>query len=954
MMEEKQKQNLKTISVANLISTNSLTVSDTISENLTENMEQKSNTSFRNPAEYIPASKSCDFSEKKALQSHSDYPDPVKDTLHDHSSSIAGAAINKLKNDPTINQAVGSGYRTLKKMVLPKERPKKARRKKKAHNGYTQDAIPIKSIQNGIIQTTSGMFVKILEVLPINFYDMSLDRQADIANIFASMFNEGPSKVHLKCITDKNNPSRMIAYLKQKCEEEKWQRGVSDGFIECTEDLIQKIKDISNENTLCKRYFFIYRYEGTTFENSDIFTEMETTRQFIINAFLCMGNPVIDYGYDRSSYESGEILYYILNRKTCRDELFSDRINRIVGDVELYNSTGNNLKNEDALDVDFFAPKGLEFSNNDYAMIDGQYVTYFALKESGHPQATYIGWMDLILSMCEGLELDIYINRKNHDTTLSALDQFTLVQNTSLITSSASAEKKRKLSAKVENNRYIVQHMENEENLFDVIILITLRSDTIRGLRTAKQYLLKQLNTKRLSVEDAYANIQKYFKMTLPLFEISADIFNRNKRNYLTSSLATLYMYTAFEFNDPTGSVLGQNAMGANGSMVSVNLFNTDYFANANMSILGMSGSGKSYSTQILARAMRVTGTRIFMIVPLKGHEVYRGCKHIGGTFIHLYPGSNDCLNVCEIRPSMNIDKDVLTENIGIVQSHLSNQISFLITWINLNLMSDYNEKPLNNEEFDIVESELYEMYDTFGITHDNNSIYDSDGQIKRMPVISDIYDRLINYPELRRVSKAIEKYVTGNCKNMNGQTNVDLTGKFIVFYVNETNMPSSLLPPFLFASIKCTYSLAQQSRLYNDMIFIDEAWKVLINKLASEQIRDMVKIIRGYGGGVCIITQDINDFLDDPTGKAIIANTSVKLIMYLENKEAQKVADTLGLSESDVKNITHFSKGQALLVTRQAKIYINIISSKMDDRDFTTDPNRLRKYAMEDAGRGL
>lgn len=933
MMEEKQLQQSKTISVANLISTNSSTGSNTVSENLTKNMEQKSEAS----TEHNLSGFLCSEIEKGK-----------KNIFHDdREKSIAGSTFDMLKNSPTVNQAIGTGYRKLKKSVLKTGRKASSNNKPPKNNGFTQDIIPIKSIQNGIIQTTSGMFVKILEILPINFYDMSIDAQSDIANTFASIFNKGPARIHLKCITDKNNPARMISYIKQKCEEEKWQRGVSDGFIECAEDTIQKIKTISNENTFCKRYFLIYKYEGSSFESNDIFTDMETTKQSIITAFsLRMGNPVIDCGIERSSYEIGEILYYILNRKTCREELFSDRINRIIGDAQLYNSSEKIKKKKDPLDVDFISPKGLTISNNDYVMVDGQYVTYFSLKENGHPQTTYIGWMDAILSMCEGLELDIYINRKNHDTVMSALDQFTLVQSTSLNNPSVSSKKWQELFPKIENSKYIVRRMRNEENLFDVMIIITLRSDTIHGLRTAKQYLLKQLNANHLYVEDAYANIQKYYNMTLPLFEISADIFNRNKRNYLTSSLASLYMFTAFEFNDPTGAVLGQNAMGSNGSMVSINLFNTDYFPNANMSILGMSGSGKTYSTQILARAMRISGIRVFMILPLKGHEAYRGCKHIDGTFIHLYPGSNDCLNVCEIRPSMNIDKDVLAENIGVVQSLLSNQISFLITWINLNIMSDTHERPLTNEEFDIVESELYAMYDTFEITHDNDSIYDTDGQLKRMPVIGDIYDRLINYPELRRVSKAIEKYVTGNCKNMNGQTNVDLTGKYIVFYVDESNMPSSLLPAFLFSAIKCTYSLAQQSRLYKDMIFIDEAWKILMNELASEQIRDMVKIIRGYGGGVCITTQDINDLIDDPTGRAIISNTAVKLIMYLENKEAQKVASTLGLTDTDIRNITHFSKGQALLVTRQAKLYINIISSEMDDRDFTTDPNKLRKYA--------
>lgn len=993
MMDEKQSQKYKTISVASLIGTDSPADFATNSKHLTKSTAPTNEPdNEKEPVtacqDVIPEDEGKSFVKEhdaenvmhngqelrtaEAGTSLSDENDDVLSTPEEQNFvgrmksissalknaegengqriSLAEATVDMLKNNPNVTRAIGTGYRRIKKTVQGDAKKQKKTKRKKITNGYSQDAIPIKSVQNGIIQTTSGMFIKILEVLPINFYDMSVSKQSQIANTFASLFHEGPSRVHLKCITDKNNPARMIAYIKQKCEEEKWQRGVTDGFIECAGDLIRKIRNISDENTISKRYFFIYRYEGNSYDSADIFTDMETTRRSIMETFSMIGNPVIDVGYEKSSFEAGEILYYMLNRKTCRKEFFTDRINRIVGDIELYNNSAR--KKKDPLDVDFIAPKGLVFSNHEYVMIDGQYVTYFALKDSGHPFVTYIGWLDNILSMCEGLELDIYVSRKNHDTTVSTLSQYTRVQSVSLKSPSGSSEKKEILASKIENNSYIVRHMNNEEDLFDVMIIITLRADTIQGLRTTKQFFMKQLSNRHLKVEDAYANTQKFFQMSLPLFEVSSDIFNRNKRNYLTSSLGSLYMFTAFEFNDYTGVPLGQNALSGNFSLAALNFFNTEYFSNANISILGQTGAGKTYSLEVIARAMRITGIRVFMILPIKGHEAYRGCRHIGGSYIHLYPGSEDRLNICEIRPAINIDKDVLTEDIGVVQSLLANQIAFLMTWINLNITVDSTEHPMNIDERVVVEAELYAMYSAFEITHDNDSIYERDGTLKHMPVIGDIYDRLLNYPELRRITKALEKYVTGSCKNMNGQTNVDLTNKFIVFFVDSSNMPKEMLAPFLFATIKCTYNLAQQSRLYKDMIIIDEAWNILKNQLSSEMIFEMVKIIRGYGGGVCITTQDVNDLLNDSTGKAIISGTAVKLIMYLEETEANLVADTLGLTKEDVDMITSFKRGQALLLTRQAKIYINILASDMDDRDFTTDPNKLRRYAEEEAAK--
>ena len=771
---------------------------------------------------------------------------------------------------------------------------------------------------------------------------MSLTKQDRIARIFASIFNEGPSQVHLKCICDKNNPARMIAHIKQKCEEEKWQRGVSDGFVECAQDLIQKIKSISSDATVSKRYFFIFRYEGTSSDAQDIWSDLETTKGAIVQAFSECGNSVVDYAIDRSSYEIGEILYYILNRRSCRNEFFQDRINRMIGDVDFYNSTSKSKKQKSTIDMDFLAPKGLTFNSQEYVMIDGQYVTYFALKEFGHPGITYIGWTDLLMALGDGIDLDIYISRKNHDTTVSALSQYTRIQTVDLKNTQSSA-KRENLLTKVQNKTYIVDHMNHGENLFDVVILISLRADSIMELRQKKQFFIKDMATKKLYMEDAYGNVRKFFNMTLPLFEVAGDIFRRNKRNYLTSSLGSLYLFTSFEFNDYTGAPLGQNAMAGNLSLVTINPFNTAYFTNANMTILGATGAGKTYTQNIIARSLRISLCRIFLIIPLKGHESYRGCMHIGGSFIHLYPGSKDCINICEIRPEAQIDRDMLHEESNVTSSLLSGQISYLLTWINLNL----KDQPMSDMEHDLVQEELYTLYNRFGISHDNDSIYDENGEIKYMPIIGDIYDRLVVYPELDRITKALSKYVFGNCSNLNGPTNVDLENKFIVFYIDENNIPEDLLPSFFYIPIKCTYGLVKQNRLSLDTIIIEEAWKLMKYKEAALEIKEMVKIVRGYGGSICITTQDIDDLMADETGRAVVYGTAIKFVMYMEEPQARKVAENLGLNDDDVDMITHFKPGQAMLLTRHAKICINILPSAMEDRDFTTDPNKLKYYAQ-------
>ena len=62
-----------------------------------------------------------------------------------------------------------------------------------------------------------------------------------------------------------------------------------------------------------------------------------------------------------------------------------------------------------------------------------------------------------------------------------------------------------------------------------------------------------------------------------------------------------------------------------------------------------ISGAGKTFTMQLIARRMRLAGTPVYIIAPLKGHEFYRQAKALKGTIIRIVPGSPDCINVMEL-----------------------------------------------------------------------------------------------------------------------------------------------------------------------------------------------------------------------------------------------------------------------------------------------------------------
>lgn len=105
-------------------------------------------------------------------------------------------------------------------------------------------------------------------------------------------------------------------------------------------------------------------------------------------------------------------------------------------------------------------------------------------------------------------------------------------------------------------------------------------------------------------------------------------------------------------------------------------------------------------------------------------------------------------------------------------------------------------------------------------------------------------------------------------------------------------------------------------------------------NRIAAEFVLEIAKIIRAYSGAGIFATQDLNDFfaLDDGKyGKGIINNCKTKIILNMEDEEAQRVKNILHLSETEVMNITHFQRGNGLISTNNNNITVEFKASNLE-----------------------
>lgn len=397
------------------------------------------------------------------------------------------------------------------------------------------------------------------------------------------------------------------------------------------------------------------------------------------------------------------------------------------------------------------------------------------------------------------------------------------------------------------------------------------------------------------------------------------------------------------------GVLLGVNRY--NNSLCIVDLFNTKMHKNANLVLLGTSGAGKTFTMQLLALRMRMRGIQCFIIAPIKGHEFRRACGRIGGEFIRIAPGSPHCINIMEIRHTLSPEMELLDGiDYSEMDSLLARKIQQLMTFFGL-LIPD-----MSNEEEQMLDEALIKTYADFGINHDNASIYAdrtfNPPRMKPMPILGDLHKHLKANPMTARLAAIVSRFVTGSAQSFNRATNVDLSNKYIVLDLSE--LKGKLLPVGMFIALDYVWDQIKADRTMRKAIFIDEIWQLIgasSNRMAAEFCLEIFKVIRGYGGAAISATQDLSDFfsLDDGKyGRAIINNSKNKIILNLEPDEARYVQETLKLTHTEVRAITQFERGEALVSSNNNKIPVVIRASKTETEMITTDRAELEEIVRE------
>lgn len=792
------------------------------------------------------------------------------------------------------------------------------------------------------METTDGRYVKILEIEPINFMLRSSEEQYNILSSFASWLKISPMKLQFKSITRKADSDKHIAMIRKELSMEDNAQCKAMG-----EDYIQLIKDVGSREALTRRFFLIYQYEAIGRSESDdyskIYSMLVSAEQNARAYFMQCGNNIIQpKNLDQAV---AEILYMFFNRRSCVDEPFTDRVNRVI--IDTMAAKGKIIGVDPIPHISvrhFIAPRGLDLSHYNYIVMDGRYYCFLYIKGNGYPSTVRGGWMSSLINAGEGIDIDVHLSRENRSKTIDKVAQRIRLNRTKLKGMQDTSTDYEELTNSIQAGYYIKNGIANHnEDLFYMSVFVTISAKTYDELLWRKQQMTDMLKSMDMYLSDCRFQQEDALRSVMPFLQISPKLQKKTQRNVLTSGAASTYMFTSFEMSDDSGVLLGVNRH--NNSLCIVDLFNTKINKNANLTMCGTSGAGKTFTLQLLALRMRMRGIQCYIIAPIKGHEFKRACSKIGGEFIKIAPGSPHCINVMEIRHTISPEMELIDEvDYNDMDSMLARKIQQLMIFFSL-LIPD-----MTNEEEQMLDEALIKTYNEFGITHDNNSLY-ADAtcfppKLKKMPILGDLHKHLLENPMTTRIAAIVSRFVTGSAQSFNRQTNVDLTNKYIVLDLSE--LKGKLLPVGMMIALDYVWDNIKADRTKKKAIMIDEIWQLIgasSNKLAAEFCLEIFKVIRGYGGAAIAATQDLSDFfsLDDGKyGRAIINNSKNKIILNLEQDEAQYVKDVLKLTRTEVRSITQFERGEALIHSNNNKVPVVIKASAEEKEMITTDRAEL------------
>ena len=840
-----------------------------------------------------------------------------------------------------------------------------------AYDGSIQAWLPIKDIVQGVVVTRDKRFVKILELLPVNFYTMSsMDKSAAIED-FAAYLKIAPANLQINVLTQPFDLDGYLKLLRGYLERE-----TNEQCRLMLEESMDYVPQLVEREALTHRFFLSFSYDPsmkapdhTPEAIAAVLSEKaEVARRYLDRCGVAVLEPEYADNFIL------ELFYKLINKHTSQHLRLPDGVFDMLGmvhgvydeealkalDTAAAESAGKKKRKwfsrKEASPLsrleagattipDLIAPPDIDTHHPDYLLIDGVCHAYLYISGYGYSTVVGKGWLTPLIEAGEGVSLSFYLVKQPREKTVNAIGQTTMINRSRMRDVGDTRQDYEELDSAISSGLYLKDVMNRQGE--DFYYMHTLIEVTANDPETLEQRVTEVeklcVSVDMIARRCDYKNEQAFLS-SLPLLSLDADIERKSRRNALTSGVAAAFPFASYELSDRNGIFLGLNMY--NRSPVFLDPYDDYKYTNGNFWLGGTSGAGKTFTLQCMGGRLREQGKRVIFIIPKKGHEFRPLCELLGGLYLRLSPSSRDCPNLMAIRRTSLDSYSRLRGLTARDDSVLAEKISRLIIWYSL------QKRDLSDEDKSLLDSSLVECYRQYGIDFDNATITDETGAFKTMPVFADWYEVLSENPDTRHLAVVLSRYVTGSAAAMGARNDIDLNNKYIV--LDTSGMPDDLILPGIFWATDIANDLILGAGADLSALIADELWSLVgasSNPLAAGFVLEMVKTIRGLGGIAITSTQGMQDLFGlegGKYGKGILDSSRIKLIMQMEEQEARLIQGVLNLSEDEVRQITRFRRGEGLLCIGYNHVPIAFHATQKEYEAITTSPTDLRERGKE------
>ncbi|MFC1625579.1 VirB4-like conjugal transfer ATPase, CD1110 family [Patescibacteria group bacterium] len=557
--------------------------------------------------------------------------------------------------------------------------------------------------------------------------------------------------------------------------------------------------------------------------------------------------------------------------------------------------------------LDAISPKSIEIDFDHVKINDVYFRTLFV---GGYPRFVTAGWLEPVVNFDSSLDIAFYIYPVEGKTVLDDLRRKIAEMEAEISTDlqrgrivNASTQ------AKLEDAKSLQEQLvKGIERFYEFSCYVTIPANSVDELNQITRQVESTLGSLLVVSKHATLDMDKGFLSTAPFGRDELSI----TRNMDTTSVATTFPLTSTELSSDTGVLYGINSQ--NESFI---IFDRFTLENSNMVIFATSGAGKSYFVKLESLRSLMVGTEVVVIDPES--EYGELTKAVGGEYISFSFNSSSKINPFDLAQ---------------VREEGENQLGLKILSLH-SLLKVIMGKITPTQEA-LLDRAFVATYKAKGIT------MDPDTQSKEPPLMEDLYKTLIGMevPDALDLAARIEKFVRGSFVGIfDKQTNIDITNPFTVFSVKD--LQDELRPIAMFIILDYIWTRVKKN-IKRRLLVVDEAWQMMKFEDTAQFLWSVVKRARKYYLGLTTITQDVEDFLNQDIGKAIVTNSALQVLLKQSPAAIDRIGEVFYLSQGEKQLLLAANVGEGIFFAGPHHAPIRVVASQEEHSLITTKPSEM------------